>query len=143
LKTYWTILILFIGVSTFGQKRLTGYYSSNKAQLGFFVTQIQLNEDSTFKYEFSGDLAYDNGTGKYWTEKKKLIHLNFYQPKLDSAQRTAQALQGGGPSGRPKTLLFHNGRLFFADSAGRKKGKGFMKKRKGQELKFRGENASH
>jgi len=101
-----------------------------------------LNQDSTFKYEFSGDLAYDRGTGKYWLEKGNLIRLKFDEVKFDSVQKMMQALQGGGPSGRPKGFLYANGKLFSVDDLGRRRGKAYLKKRKGHELKFRGENGS-
>jgi hypothetical protein len=142
LKTSLIILLLVNGFSTFGQKRLKGFYSSKKPELGFFVTRIQLNQDSTFKYEFGGDLAYDKGTGKYWCEKGDLILLKFDEVKLDSVQKIMQAPQGGGPSGRPKGFIYANGKLFSVDNLGEKRGKAYLKKRRGHELKFRGENGS-
>jgi len=144
LKTYGTILLTIISLSTFGQKGLTGFYSSKTADLGFFVTRIQLKEDSTFKYEFSGDLAYNKGTGTYSIDDKKLIHLRFDPIKLDSANALAEVLSSGSTSNRPMKLLHKKGKLYYFNlTTGQLVKKNYLKKRKGQELIFRGEgNAS-
>ena len=41
--------------------------------MGFFVTKIELNNDNTFHYEFSGDLLHTELDGKYLVEKNKLF----------------------------------------------------------------------
>jgi hypothetical protein len=159
LKKYGTILLTIVSLSTFGQRSLTGYYSSNAADMGFFVTRIQLNKDSTFKYEFSGDMMYNKGTGTYRIENRKIIHLTFDKDSLTTIEK---ALSSSGK--RPNKLLYKSGRLheFSKDGQIIKKGKGlsrhkkflffgdrylttrklYLKKRKG-ELIWRGEqNAS-
>ena len=112
---------MIISVSAFGQKNLPGYYSSNVPSLGFFVTRIQLNEDSTFKYEFSGDLAYNKGTGTYKVKDRKVVLLVFDtidHSQLDSSRRFVAIIQSLGDGGRPKKLWFKNKRLYHTDSVG-------------------------
>jgi hypothetical protein len=127
LKKYGTILLTLISLATFGQRSLPGYYSSNVADIGFFLTKIQLNNDSTFKYEFSGDLAYNKGTGKYKIENKNITHLTFDTDSIDTLEK---ALSRGGE--RPSRLLYKNGRLhsFRKDGQIVKKGKGLSRHKK-------------
>lgn len=158
------IFILFSTASCSQKKNLAGYYSSNVADLGFFVERIQLNKDSTFKYEYSGDLSYNKGTGKYRVDKKGVIHLDFEpEPSSDSVDMMAQALSSNGY--RPKRFLFENGKLYSFHLEGQvvKQGqalsrrkkylffgerymttrKMYLKKRKGKDLLWRGKkNAS-
>jgi hypothetical protein len=66
---------------TFGQEGITGYYKSNFAVGGYFERKIQLNEDLTFKYEYSGDLSYYKGTGTYKVEDNILrLRFDAFQP---------------------------------------------------------------
>jgi hypothetical protein len=127
LKIYWTILFLTIAISALGQRDITGYYSSNTADMGFFVTKIQLNKDSTFKYEFSGDMMYNKGTGTYRIENKKIIHLAFDKDSLTTIEK---ALSINGK--RPQKLVYKGGRLheFTVDGQIVKKGKGLSRHKK-------------
>jgi len=43
------LMLVLLSFASCSQKNLADYYSCNVADLGFFVTRIQLNEDSTFK----------------------------------------------------------------------------------------------
>lgn len=144
LKTCGAILLTIISLTVLGQRKLTGFYSSKTADLGFFVTRVQLETDSTFKYEFSGDLAYSKGTGKYRIEGKKIIHLEFDPINLDSASTLMDALSGGASRTRPMKFLYKRRRLYyFHVTTGQLVKKNYLKKRKGRELIFRGEpNAS-
>ncbi|WP_156180372.1 hypothetical protein [Rufibacter radiotolerans] len=128
--------------------------------MGFFVTRIQLNKDSTFKYEFSGELSHNKGTGKYRVEDVSVIHLDFEpEHSADSVDLIARTLSSNGY--RPKRFLFKNGKLysFHLDGHVVKQGQGlsrrrkylffgerymttrkmYLKKRKGKELLWRGE----
>jgi len=73
---------------TFGQQnKIIGNYRSNFAELGFFVTQIELLPDSTFEYEFSGDLFYDRAKGKYKVHNDT-IYFEYYSEKIDTTTVT-------------------------------------------------------
>ncbi|MDX6189717.1 hypothetical protein SGQ83_10170 [Flavobacterium sp. Fl-318] len=61
-------------------EKIDGKYRSNFADLGFFITKIELKSDSTFHYEFSGDLSHQELDGKYIIKKKKL-YLRFNKLK--------------------------------------------------------------
>lgn len=110
---------------------MAGYYSSNVAALGFFVTKIQVNEDSTFKFEFSGDLSYSNGTGKYKVDNQGVVHLDF-EPELpaNSADLITLALTGNGY--KPQRFHYKNGKLYIFHLDGHivKKGQGLSRRRK-------------
>ncbi len=107
---------------------MTGFYSSNVAEIGFFVTRIQLNNDSTFKYEFSGDLMYNKGTGKYRIENKKLIHLTFDTD--DTIDPIVKALSSNGK--RPSRLFYKKRRLHEFNVNGQlvKRGQGMSRHKK-------------
>jgi len=94
--------------------------------MGFFVTRIQLKKDSTFKYEFSGDMMYNKGTGTYIIEKK-IIYLTFDKDSLTTIEK---ALSSNGK--RPQKLLYKGGRLheFTVDGQIVKKGKGLSRHKK-------------
>lgn len=92
-------LLTLISSAALGQQRLAGYYSSNAAELGFFVTTIQLQEDSTFKYSSSGDLLHNSSSGRYRVEKKKILHLAFDpEPQKDSVALAELDLSGRSPT---------------------------------------------
>lgn len=62
------ILLIFIGFLTITGCRtsnIAGTYRSNCADIGFFVTTVKLNSDSTFEYNFRGDLVNESGKGTY------------------------------------------------------------------------------
>ena len=78
-------IILVIYFSTFliscsVNKKVEGKYRSNFADLGFFITEIELKPDSTFHYAFSGDLIHTELDGKYIINKNKL-YLRFNKLK--------------------------------------------------------------
>jgi hypothetical protein len=87
-KQLLILIICILSNNAFGQKsKIPGYYISNYAELGFFVTQIELFEDSTFKYEFSGDLFLDRVKGKYRV-KKDTIYFDYYPEQIDTTTYT-------------------------------------------------------
>ncbi|MEO5980026.1 MAG: hypothetical protein ABIS36_09725 [Chryseolinea sp.] len=105
MKTLGTILLTLFSLSTFGQRDLVGYYLSNVADNGIFITKIHLKPDSTFKYEFYGDLLYDRGTGKYKVENRRTIWVTFDRDSID--------IRGlGRMTNRPVKFLFKRGRLY-------------------------------
>jgi hypothetical protein len=61
-------------------KTVIGKYRSNFAEIGFFVTVIDLKPDSTFHYIFSGDLTHTELDGTYKTKKRNL-YLRFNKLK--------------------------------------------------------------
>lgn len=50
-----------------------GCYVSRKASLDFFKTKILLKDDSTFYYNFSGDLQFEETTGTFSKYKNKIL----------------------------------------------------------------------
>ena len=67
------IFILLIIITFCFSIKSQEIYISNFSHLGFFITIVELNQDSTFKYNLRGDLINDNFTGKY-----KIIKNNLY-----------------------------------------------------------------
>ena len=131
LRNLAILILVLLSFTSCSKKNLAGYYSSNVAALGFFATRIQLNEDSTFKYEFSGDLAYNKGRGKYIMDNEGVVHLDFEpEPLADSVDLLTQALAGN--EYRPMRFLFKNGKLysFHLDGHVVKKGQGISSRRK-------------
>ena len=59
---------------------MSGKYSSNKAELGFFITELNFLNDTDFKYEFSGDLAHTELTGTYKINDEN-VYLKFTKEK--------------------------------------------------------------
>lgn len=137
MNNFLRIILLIVFTTSCNQRTLTGYYSSNKAELGFFVTRLQLNPDSTFKYEFSGDLAYSKGEGKYSYEDR-ILTISFDEVELDSADRITTALSGGSiPTGQ-MIFIYKNGNIYKINESGEIVKKNYLIKREG-ELIWRGE----
>ncbi len=76
------ILIIFALNSCASNKNLEGNYKSNFADLGFFITTINLKNDKTFEYNFSGDLVNQELTGTYKIDKN-LLYLKFSKEKFE------------------------------------------------------------
>jgi hypothetical protein len=76
MKKLLYILLLLVIVSCKTNKNVFGTYRSKFITLGFFGTTIDLKKDSTFKYNFSGDLIDQNLTGKY-SIRKNILYLKF------------------------------------------------------------------
>lgn len=83
IKTVSGILLVTLFVSCSVNNNVVGTYRSNFAELGFFVTRIELKEDKTFHYVFSGDLLHTELDGKYVVDKKNL-YLRFDRLKGES-----------------------------------------------------------
>ncbi len=63
-------------IPIFAQDEICGTYRNNVAQIGFFGETLTLNNDSTFKYSFSGDLIHREGKGTYKIKNKRItIHF--------------------------------------------------------------------
>ena len=76
-----TKIILFFYISTFliscsVKEKIDGKYRSNFAEYGFFITEIELNPNTTFHYELSGDLQHTELNGNYTILNNKL-YLKF------------------------------------------------------------------
>jgi hypothetical protein len=80
MKFYYLIISIIFLTSCSSTKKLNGKYRSNKAELGFFVTEINFENDNVFKYKFSGDLQHTELTGTYIV-KNKNAYLKFNKPK--------------------------------------------------------------
>ncbi|MBD3906936.1 hypothetical protein NAL32_19890 [Chryseobacterium sp. Ch-15] len=76
------ILIITILNSCASNKKIEGKYTSNFADLGFFITTINLKDDKTFEYNFSGDLVNQELTGTYIIDKN-LLYLKFSKEKFE------------------------------------------------------------
>ncbi|MCD9855849.1 hypothetical protein LUD75_14080 [Epilithonimonas sp. JDS] len=82
MKNLVFVLLFLITASCASKKDVSGIYKSNFADLGFFITTIELKKDSTFEYNFAGDLVNTDLTGKYRI-KDKNIYLKFTKNKGD------------------------------------------------------------
>lgn len=80
------IILFVLLTSCNSNKNVVGKYRSNFAELGFFITKIELKPDSTFHYEFSGDLQHTELDGKYKVENKNL-YLRFNKLKGESENK--------------------------------------------------------
>ena len=74
-------IILFVLLTSCNSNKIVvGKYRSNFAEMGFFITKIELKPDNTFHYEFSGDLQHTELDGIYRIEKNDL-YLRFNKLK--------------------------------------------------------------
>lgn len=76
------LLLLFLFVSCNSNRNICGTYRSNFAQLGFFVTTVKFNADSTVKYNKVGDLMNEELTGKFKISRN-IVYIMFDEPKYD------------------------------------------------------------
>ncbi len=74
------ILTLLLFSSCTSQRELQGVYKSNKAEFGFFITQIDLKNSNEFSYIFSGDLQYTELSG-FYLQKDNNLYLKFNKNK--------------------------------------------------------------
>jgi hypothetical protein len=75
-RSFYFVPLIFIVFSCSTKQNIYGTYESNFADLGFFITKIELKKDSTFNYNFAGDLINQSLTGKYYT-RKNTLYLEF------------------------------------------------------------------
>ncbi len=59
---------------------MNGKYRSNKAELGFFITELNFVNENDFEYKFSGDLQHTELTGTYKIVDKN-VYLKFNKEK--------------------------------------------------------------
>lgn len=83
-------ILLTVVASSASAQQLRGIYKSNFADLGFFITTINFTSDSTFDYEFSGDLIQKNFRGHY-SIRQPNVYLRFSEVdgptfKVDSVE---------------------------------------------------------
>lgn len=92
--TAYLFIFLFTLISCTTKENLQGTYRSNIASLGFFRTTITFENDSIFKYNFSGDLTHQNLTGKY-ALRKNMAYLKFTTNKgeIESESDSVSALE--------------------------------------------------
>lgn len=83
MKKLSLLFFLLILVSCNSNRNICGTYRSNFAQLGFFVTTIKFNADSTVKYNKAGDLMNEELTGKFKISRN-IAYIKFDEPKLDT-----------------------------------------------------------
>jgi len=110
----WLFICCFlISSSGMAQSKLLGTYRSNFAQLGFFVSRLELKADSTFEYSWRGDLMSDNGRGCYEVVKDT-VFLSYFPDKnntfVDETGHVWQDLEVNHH--RPDRLLYRRGRIW-------------------------------
>lgn len=129
-------------------EKIPGTYSSKFYSNGFFKTFIDLNTDSSFYYQFVGDMIDKRGIGNYIV-KGRNIQLKYSPSKYDSLLFGVREDTVWGPNKklfkivtvgtpikvfdsvevetRPTNFYFQNGKLFGINSKGELyKGKGFV-----------------
>jgi hypothetical protein len=132
-------LISYLLTSCSPTRSISGKYRSNFAVHGFFVTRINLNNDSTFGFRMSGDLMFDTSNGHYKLDDNYVIlyHEPFkpdtseYEKYGKESVLLSYALSTNNHLKSPgKYLLGHN-KLFVCDSNGTviKKQFGYSKRR--------------
>ncbi len=112
------------------QNSIAGCYSSNFAIIGWFGTNIKLNDDKSFEYLFSGDLFYDKTVGTFDVYKNCII-LNFKQ-NTDSLQISFSDSTGNlttskfpkpennSAQNRPSKLKIKKNKLIIYDRQGKR-----------------------
>jgi hypothetical protein len=110
-KSLLLIFIIIFSSNLFGQEKIFGYYSSNVAELGFFVTKIRLNKNYTFEYEFSGDLINQTGKGTFEITNENVILLKFENEKEED-KSVAELISSGNGKIENKKYKYKNGKLF-------------------------------
>jgi len=147
------IVVLFLGIITLCSScnissKIPGNYSTRLPSQGFFGTYIKLNSDSTFFYQFSGDLIRNNGIGTYSIDKR-LVKLT-YTPssydtlwlgvredtvwsvdrkfvRIDTVGIPLKVLDTAMVENRPTRFHYRNNRLFHVNKEGDVyNGKGFV-----------------
>ncbi len=129
-----SLLLIFIIISSsnlFGQEEIFGYYSSNVAEMGFFVTKIKLNKNYTFKYNFSGDLINEIGKGTFEITNENVILLKF-ENETETDKSIAEILSSGNGKIEDKKYKYKNGKLFHFHIDGYvvKRGKAYSRHKK-------------
>ncbi|WP_458008581.1 hypothetical protein [Flavobacterium sp. PL002] len=89
-------IILVIYFSTFLiscslNRNVDGKYRSNFADLGFFITEIELKPNNTFHYESSGDLQHIELNGNYTILNDKL-YLRFEKEDNETEKRAVKII---------------------------------------------------
>ncbi|QOG03656.1 hypothetical protein [Flavobacterium sp. MDT1-60] len=77
------LLISLLFVSCNSNRNFCGTYKSNFAQLGFFVTKIKFNADSTVKFNKAGDLMNEELTGKFKISRSNIVYVKFDKLKYE------------------------------------------------------------
>jgi hypothetical protein len=129
-------------------RRIPGNYSTRLASQGFFATYLDLHTDSSFFYQFSGDLIRNNGIGTYSANKRRieLIYLpskydtlwldvredTVWSPdrkfiRIDTVGVPLKVLDTAMVESRPTRFYYKSNRLFYVNKAGNvHEGKGFV-----------------
>ena len=79
-KLSFFLLCLFTIESVQGQQSISACYSCNFPIIGWFGTQLKLNDDHSFDYLFHGDLYHDHIDGTYEIEGN-LIKLTYREER--------------------------------------------------------------
>ena len=87
-----TLLFIVFTVACVAHKDIQGKYRSNKAELGFFITEIELKSDNTFDYKFHGDLQNIKLQGSYEVNEKN-VYLRFDKMK-NELEQIAEIVEG-------------------------------------------------
>lgn len=80
-----SLIIFLIIISCKTDRDLAGKYRTNFPDLGFFMTEIYLNSDSSFQYVFSGDLIHTELDGIYKVCANTLyLRFNFLKEDFET-----------------------------------------------------------
>jgi hypothetical protein len=129
-------------------RRIPGNYSTRLASQGFFATYLDLHTESSFFYQFSGDLIRNNGIGTYSVNKRR-IELTYLPSKydtlwlgvredtvwspdrkfirIDTVGIPLKVLDTAMVESRPTRFYYKSNRLFYVNKEGNvHEGKGFV-----------------
>ena len=124
------LLFLFTIESVQGQQSISACYSCNFPIIGWFGTQLKLNDDHSFDYLFHGDLFHDHIDGTYKIEGN-IIKLTYSEERdtieiigkdtlgnLDSFQ--IHVPENNAVNFRPSKLKIQGARLILYDRKGKR-----------------------
>ena len=111
-KSLLIIIVIIFSNNLFGQEKIFGYYTSNVAELGFFVTKIRLNKNYTFEYEFSGDLINQTEKGTFVINNNNNEVLLKFENENEEDKTVAELLSSGNSKTEKKKYKYQNGKLF-------------------------------
>jgi len=130
MKTFLFFFLLVHGLSVNCQSSLLGCYVSNFAIIGWFGTNLELNEDKSFTYLFAGDLYYDKIEGTYELVKNEVIltypactdslEISFRDSIGNLVSRKFPLPENNAANYRPSKLRIKRNKLVIYDQHGKR-----------------------